>query len=94
VQTGPINSQARPIQGAPLAPPAAAEPPPPKLIEVDLQQIYCPHYLVDEDGAVTPNSAEIKKNVNPGLVRLHKEDAQRVLGLQIALPTRNTWADL
>ena len=74
-----------------------APPPPskPKLLEVNLRRRYAPHWLVQDDGTVLPNETEsgVLTVLEPGIMKLHHEDAAIALEASVALPTRTTFKD-
>jgi hypothetical protein len=74
------------------SPPAPSRP---KLLEVDLKRRYAPHWLVQDDGTVLPNETEsgVLTVLEPGIMKLHHEDAAIALGASVALPTRATFKD-
>jgi len=91
----PQNNMPPPRPGEQHAPPP---PPPskPKLMEVNLQRRYAPHWLVQDDGTVLPNDGGAAANphvLEPGIMMLHHEDAVIALGAQVALPTRATYRE-
>lgn len=73
--------------------PSSAPPAKPKLLEVKLLRRYAPHWLVQDDGSVLPNSTEVLRVVEPGIQKLHHEDAIIALEAQVALPTRATYKE-
>lgn len=73
-----------------VAEPVAA-PVGPRLVEVHLLKKYCPKFLVAADGSANPNSAEIKETIEPGIHRLHHEDAGIALSANVASATQNTF---
>lgn len=75
---------------AAAAPPAPSKP---KLLEVNLLRKYAPHFLVQEDGTCLENNNNNTKVLEPGIMKLHHEDAAIVLEAAVALPTRATFKD-
>jgi len=63
------------------------------LLEVNLLRRYAPHWLVQDDGSVLPNSTEVLRVVEPGIMKLHHEDALIALEARVALPTRATYKE-
>jgi hypothetical protein len=68
-------------------------------VEVKLQRRYCPAYILEKDGSARPNTAEIKFTHEaypeaPVTIKLHPEDAQRVLSAGGASATINTFKGL
>lgn len=81
------------------APQQSAAPDKPKLVEVELRRKYCPHWIVNSDGTIAEQDSNGKaplQYINPGIVRLHPQDASIVLRSTngVAVPTGETWKDL
>ena len=86
----------RPQHNAPHNAPPPPAPSKPKLLEVNLLRRYAPHWLVQDDGTVLPNDGGVDANpqvLDPGIMKLHHEDAAIALGASVALPTRATFRD-
>lgn len=83
----------RPAGPQPPAMPVAQRPnDKPRLVEVELRRKYCPFWLIQDDGsAVAQDSTKPTVTVEPGIVKLHHEDAVTALNAGAASPTHNTF---
>lgn len=86
-----MDTSRNPMPPAPPTPSTSAAKP--KLLEVNLQRRYAPHWLVQEDGTVMENNNDMTQVIEPGIMKLHHEDAAIALGAGVALPTRATFKD-
>lgn len=85
-----MESHRNPLPAPTPAPPPTAKP---KLLEVNLLRRYAPHWLVQDDGSAVENNNDMTQVLEPGIMKLHHEDAVIALGAQVALPTRATYKE-
>ncbi len=89
----PRHEDHHPVAAKP-EPPPPADPPKPKLIEVELLKKYCPHWLVQEDGSCLRNEGDHLAVLMPGVMKLHLDDAEHTLEAGVAKHTRHTLRDM